>query len=307
LILCNGAEALAILNQIFLALVGIFAVLLNPIPGATEDRMPVVSTRWLAENLGSTRLIVLDIRPNSQYKKGHIPGSFSAPLGMWAIPDGGLMLELPPDRTLRTLVGQYGIHANSRVIVVGGTETDFARADATRVAWTLEVAGLKYVSVLNGGYNKWIRDGREISTASANPLPFDYDRNPDRSSLAVKSYVLSKIGVNTILDTRIPEDYFGLRSVHGHIKSAVNLPAPWAFSKDGMLRQEEDLNAMVEGVVGTDKSKEIIVYCEVGGYASTWWFILTRLLGYRNVKLYDGSMQEWLKDPQGPSSAFSWK
>jgi len=78
------------------------------------------------------------------------------------------------------------------------------------------------------------------------------------------------------------------------------------FSKDGTYLKESDLRAMAEGVIGPNNSKEIIVYCGVGGYASTWWYVLTQILGYRNVKLYDGSMEEWLQDPSAPVSAFKW-
>ena len=63
---------------------------------------------------------------------------------------------------------------------------------------------------------------------------------------------------------------------------------------------------MAEGVIGPPKSKEIIVYCGVGGYAAAWWFVLTQVLGYPDVKIYDGSMEEWIKDTDAPVSAFTW-
>jgi thiosulfate/3-mercaptopyruvate sulfurtransferase len=63
---------------------------------------------------------------------------------------------------------------------------------------------------------------------------------------------------------------------------------------------------MASGVLGADKSKEIVVYCGVGGYSSTWWFLLTQILGYQNVKLYDGSFEEWSKDPKAPVESYRW-
>ncbi len=265
---------------------------------------PIVSTDWLAKNLDNS--VVLDIRAADQYSKGHIPGSLNTPLRLWAISNQGLTLELPSDKTLANLFGTFGIHPSSRVIVVSGTETDFSRADATRVAWTCKVGGIENVAVLDGGYNQWFQDGKPVSVDAFRVTPYKYDGTIDRSSLISKNEVLNSIGASVIVDSRMPEEYFGVASQPGHIKAAINLPTPWVFSDSGAFREKRILLAMAEGVIGTDKSKEVIVYCGVGGYASTWWFLLTQMFGYRNVRLYDGSMEEWIKDPEAPVSAYRW-
>ena len=269
--------------------------------------MPViVSTEWLALNLDKSGLVVLDIRPAAQFNKGHIPGSINAPLGLWAISHEGLALELPPDKTLRNLLGTFGIHPSSRVVVVSGTETDFARADATRVAWTCKVGGIENVAVLSGGYPQWIKDGKTASTDAFRITPFKYNGTVDRSSSISMNELLSKIGKAAIVDTRTPEDFFGITAKTGHIENAVNLPAPWAFTPAGTFREQQDLLAMAKGVIGGDRSQEVIVYCGVGGYASTWWYLLTQILGYQSVRLYDGSIEEWIKDPDAPISIYTW-
>jgi thiosulfate/3-mercaptopyruvate sulfurtransferase len=273
---------------------------------SSRDVSPFVSTDWLAQNLSDSRVVVLDIRTAGQFKKGHIPGSLNTPLSLWAVNNNGLSLELPSDEALRELLGKSGISPASIAVVVTRTETDFSRADATRVAWTCIVAGVKNVAVLDGGFNKWAKENRTVSTEVTNAKPTIFAGAMDRSTLASKRYVLSKIGKSILVDARTPEDYFGVTSKPGHIKGAVNMPTPWVFSSDGTLIREEDLRSIAAGVLGTDKSKEVIVYCGVGGYASTWWFVLTQMLGYRNVKLYDGSMEEWLKDPSAPVSTYSW-
>ncbi len=266
----------------------------------------IVSTEWLAQNLNEPGLVVLDIRPFSQFNKGHIPGSLNTPLGLWAISHEGLALELPPDTTLRNLLGTFGMHPSSRVVVVSGTETDFARADATRVAWTCKVGGIENVAVLSGGYNQWIKDGKTVSTDAFRITPFKYNGTIDRSSSISMNELLRKIGKAAIVDTRTPDDFFGITAKTGHIKGAVNLPAPWAFAPEGTFREKQILLAMAEGVIGKDRNREVIVYCEVGGYASTWWFLLTQMLGYQNVKVYDGSIEEWIKDPDAPVSIYRW-
>lgn len=287
-------------------LLGIVGISLCSAAVNTEDMSAIVSTEWLVGNLNKPGFVVLDIRPVDQFSIGHIPGSLNAPFRLWAISQEGLSLELPPDRRLRNLLGTFGIHPSSRVVVVSGTETDFARADATRVAWTCKVGGIENVAVLSGGYPQWVKDGKAISTDTFRITPFKYNGNVDRSSSISMTEVLSKIGKAAIVDTRTPDDFFGITVKTGHIKGAVNLPAPWAFTPEGTFRDKQILLAMAEGVIGKDRNQEVIVYCEVGGYASTWWFLLTQVLGYPNVKIYDGSIEEWVKDPDAPVSMYRW-
>jgi thiosulfate/3-mercaptopyruvate sulfurtransferase len=226
----------------------------------------------------------------------------------WVVASGGLTLELPTDAVLSQLLGKLGIRdGNSKwVVIVNKTETDFGRADATRVAWTCMTAGMRHVAVLSGGYSKWAKEDRPKSDAATIPLTVDFQEVPDKSIIATKNHVRNRLGKAIILDARIPEDYFGISSKPGHIKGAINLPTPWVFTPDGAFREEADLQAMVLGVLGRDTSKEVLVYCGVGGYASTWWYLLTQLFGYKNVKVYDGSMEEWIKDQAAPTSTFTW-
>ncbi len=266
----------------------------------------IVSPDWLSKNLGDPKLIVLDIRNGEQYKKGHIAGSLNVPLSSWAVSRNGLTLELPQEDALRGLIANSGISPDSKIVVVNRVDTDFSRADMTRVAWTFATEGVENVAVLDGGYNRWVREIKSTSTevVMATPVVYTGKSNPD--ILASKEYVLGRIGKAVIVDTRLPEEYFGVALKPGHIKGAISLPTPWVFSADGTFRKEDDLRAMADGVIGSNKSKEIILYCGFGGYATTWWFLLSRIFGYRNVRVYDGAMEEWVKDPAGPVDAYTW-
>ena len=273
----------------------------------SRDIAPIVTTDWLTQNLGDARLAVLDIRTAAQYRKGHIPGSVNTPLSVWAVTGNGLSLELPSDEDLRNILGKAGITRTSNVVIVTRTETDFGRADATRVAWTCKVAGLENVAVLDGGFTKWARENKAISTDTPAVPALSYSGPVDRSMVVSKAYLLRKSKRPIIADNRMPEDYFGVTSKPGHIKGAVNLPTPWVFNADGTFKSQEELRSMSAGVLGNEKSKEIVVYCGVGGYSSTWWFLLTQVFGYQNVKLYDGSFEEWAKDPAAPVQTYTWR
>jgi thiosulfate/3-mercaptopyruvate sulfurtransferase len=133
------------------------------------------------------------------------------------------------------------------------------------------------------------------------------------SVLASKKTVMRNIFTARIIDARIPADFFGVTTPRefsekdGHIAGAVSLPTPWVFTSDGQYKDSEVLAAMARGAVGFPcHHRKNIVYCGVGGFASTWWFILSEVLGYQNVSLYDGSIQEWTRDPYAPVQKFTW-
>lgn len=96
-------------------------------------------------------------------------------------------------------------------------------------------------------------------------------------------------------------------SREGHIPPSVNLPSAWIYTKEGAFKAREDLEAMAAGVVGRDKTVEIIVYCNTGRDCAGWMFVLSEVLGYRNVKMYDGSLQEWAADANAPMVKYTWK
>jgi thiosulfate/3-mercaptopyruvate sulfurtransferase len=281
---------------------------------------PIVSTQWLEDNMKTPNLVILDSRAPDNYAKGHVPGAINVPgLGNFYLclfaPDCGLWMELPEDSALLTTIGNAGISADSHVVVVGRTVDPYAPyavADAARVAITLLYAGVKNVALLNGGYDKWAAEGRTTSTAPVKPTAVTYTGAVNKAMFVTKDYVEKKIGKSTIVEAREADIYFGLvqepwTARAGHIPSAKDLPAPWfwTFAQDkkgaityGTWKDANVIREMALAVLGENASKEIIVYCGVGGYASVDWFALTQMIGYTNVKFYDGSMQEWSADPE---------
>jgi len=273
----------------------------------TSRSLPaIVSAQWLEQNLKNPKLVIVDIRSRELFDKSHIPGAIHAPFPDWVRHNEQRMLELPSEKEMSDLLGNLGISSDSLVVVVNKTDTDWNRSDATRVAWTCIISGIMNASVLDGGYNLWMKTGKPVTTDFSRPISKPYNGVADRSSLVLKPEVMNKVGRSILLDTRLPEDYFGAATDKGHIQSAVNLPAPWAFTPGGTFRDPDDLKAMALGVIGQNMRQEIILYCEVGGFASTWWFILSEVLQYPNVKLYDGSFQEWSIDPEAPVTLFRW-
>lgn len=310
-------------------------------PGRAID--PIVSTGWLADNLGTSNLVILDIRYPDEYAAGHIPGAINSPEGDWYINDpvppfscfnpsaaDFPCMELPTVEDLFSTIGNVGITSNSLVVIVSRTVDSafgpgvYAVAGATRVADTLIYGGVKNVAILDGGYNKWVAEGRDVSTDIVTPTPITYEGEVNEAMFVSMDYVqkvvnrswwMQLLARSVIVDGRDADVYFGVTqepwaAYPGHIPGATSLPVPWLWNIGTDYITYKDtatLGAMAAGVVAKYFiPREIIVYCGVGGYASTDYFVLSQVLGYRNVKIYDGSAQEWTQ-AGNPIVTYKWE
>lgn len=270
--------------------------------GCTQGMEPIASTSWLGNNLSLKNLVIVDVRTSEEYDAGHIANSvsipFVVPFSAWITMKEDLLLELPEKSELFNMLGSFGITKKSKVVLVGGTSDPYAMAAAPRVADTLIYAGVKNVSILDGGYTKWVSEGRPVTTELPIITGKVFDGKIKSKIFVSKEYVESKIGKAVIIDARDAVVYSGeviepYAQKPGHIATAKSLPAPLMWNEDGTYKSTSELKELVEGIA--DKNDQIIVYCGVGGYASAWRFILTEVFGYKNVKFYDGSSQEWSK------------
>lgn len=283
-------------------LTAIAILLLLSLPCFARDVQPIVSTDWIEKNMGNAKLVIVDIRKVEDYRAGHIPGAINVFYGAWAVTRGGLDNEIPADSDLVDLLSSNGIASDAWVVVVGQADNATDRVNRTRVAWTLVYAGVENVAVLDGGHNKWIAEKKALSTDIVKAKSKPYRGKFNKTVLANKGTVMSSLGKATIVDVRDSEIYDGKTKVSsvakaGHIKGALNLPTTPVFNADGTYKDKAELAAMAYKVVGSDLSREIIVYCNTGRESSTWWYLLSQVLGYSNVKNYEGSMREWSKDP----------
>jgi thiosulfate/3-mercaptopyruvate sulfurtransferase len=286
-------------------LIFVLVVLAAPFTSAARDVDPIVSTDWLEKNMNNPKLITVDIRKVEDYRAGHIPNAINVIYGAWAVMKGGIRNELPPADDLFDVIGAAGISADSIVVVVGKTDSIPDRTDITRVAWTLKYAGIQNAAILDGGYSKWVADKKPVSIDAVKPKPKTYQGKVDEGLFVKKDYVIKNTGKAVLVDVREPDFFHGRKKLDfvpkmGRIKGAVNLPTSLAYKKDGTFKSKDELAELAAGAVGKDASKEIIVYCDTGKVSTAWGFILTELLGYKNVKDYDGSTEEWMKDPDAP-------
>ena len=272
--------------------------------------LSVVSADWLAKNSDMNNLVIVDIRTNKEYAISHIANSinipFEMPVSAWIVMKGDLLLEVPEKDDLFNTLGAYGITKHSIVVVVtsGPAEPPYPLADATRVADTLIYSGLKAVSILDGGYAKWVDEGRPTTTEIPAIHPVNYHGRVKKKMFVSIDYVKKLTEQNKkksiLIDARDANVYDGsVIEPHadkaGHIPTAKSLPTVLIWNKDGTYKSKKELKDLAEAVVDNNKRREIVVYCGLGGYASSWWFVLTQVLDYKNVKIYDGAAQEWAR------------
>jgi thiosulfate/3-mercaptopyruvate sulfurtransferase len=311
----------------------------------SQEIDPIVSTQWLEDNLGTEDLVILDVRTPPEYLGGHIPSAINSYEGDWYIndpipPDFSCFnplgpdfpcMELPPDEDIIANIETAGITGDSKVVVVSRTvgselfgPAEYAVAGATRVAVTLIYAGIENVAILDGGYDKWVVEGRDTTFEVPEITPSTCDGDVNEAMFVSMDYVQERIGRilrTKIVDSRDADVYFGVTNepwaaYAGHIPSAKSLPVPWLWNAGEDYYTYKDpavLEDMAAGVVGGQICgwwgcfpREIIIYCGVGGYASTNYFVLSEVLGYENVKIYDGSAQEWTQ-AGNPVVLYEWE
>jgi thiosulfate/3-mercaptopyruvate sulfurtransferase len=283
----------------------IVIALLLPLMAMARGIDPIVSTDWLQKNLKNAKIVIVDVRKVEDYKAGHIPGAVNVFYGSWAIKKGDLLNELPPIDDLADVIGGAGISKDSLVVVVGKTEKVPDQFDMTRVAWTLKYLGVPNVAILNGGQDQWVKENKPLSQDMVKAKAKTFKAAINKDLFVDKAFVLDKIGKTTIIDTRGPAFYEGKEKLPfvpklGRIKGAVNLPVGQLYTPEGLYKAKAELATLAEKAAGTDLNKEIIVYCDTGKTATAWAFIITDMLGYKDVKVYDGSSMEWLADPNAP-------
>lgn len=299
------------MRRTVLAATAASALLLSLVPAGSASAAvdctppPIVSVDWLASNPALSDLVIVDLRPFAEYQAGHIPGSYSIPFEVpestWITIRDDLLLELPDPDVLAAALGHHHLTRTSTVVLVTGFgDPPYPQANPTRVAETLYYVGLRKVSILDGGFPAWVAAGKPTTQVIQTMVPRTFTPAVDTGTFVDIDYVHSKLGVSTIVDARDAAVYSGQvveewAPKPGHIPSAVSLPSPSIWKADGTYKSLKELKDLAKGVVGADKNKEIIVYCGVGGYASAWTWVLSTVLGYRNVKMYDGSAQEWVR------------
>ncbi len=274
------------------------AVAANP-PAArpaisATDRIPgLVETAWLAERLGRPDVRIIDVRPQPEYNTSHLPGSVCLNAESFRGVVGGVSSMLLPSDVLARHLSLMGIKPTDTIVVIPGS----AVRDATLVGLGLERLGHASWAILQGGFAKWSAETRPLDAALPAIEPSEYPVPAADAFTLDYQAVLGRVGDQrtVIVDTRPAVNFRGEESDEvraGHIPGAVNRPFKEDLDESGQIKPAADLAAAYAALIPA-KETPVVVHCRTGHQASQTFFILTRLLGYKDVKWYDGSWTEW--------------
>jgi thiosulfate/3-mercaptopyruvate sulfurtransferase len=261
----------------------------------------LVESDWLAEHLADSGLVVAEVDENPDlYEEGHIPGAVK--LHWKEDLQDPVERDLVDRETFEALLGSRGI-GNETTLVLYGDKNNWFAAYAY---WYLKTYGHGDVRILNGGRQKWIDEGRELSTDVPAPSPARYSaKERDEEIRAYRDQVRAWLGASgrALVDVRSPGEYAGDLVAPpgyeqegaqraGHIPTAASIPWASAVQDDGTFKPAQELRDLYAGK-GITPEKEITAYCRIGERSAHTWFVLRELLGYEHVRNYDGSWTEW--------------
>jgi thiosulfate/3-mercaptopyruvate sulfurtransferase len=260
----------------------------------------LVETDWLEEHVDDPNVRIVEVdEDTTAFEKGHIKNALA-----WNWSDDlhhALNRDFIDTRGLSALLQRAGVGPETTVVLYGGNNNWFA----SYAYWLLKYLGFDNIKLLNGGRKKWELESRELvqDVATFPKTTYEVPGGARKELRALREEVLSGMGRAAFVDVRSPEEYRGEKlapdhlpqeqaQVPGHIPGAKNITWLKAANEDGTFRSADELLSLYRGE-GIDGSTDTIAYCRIGERSSHTWFVLTELLGYPNVKNYDGSWTEY--------------
>lgn len=261
----------------------------------------LVSTQWVADHADDPNIRIVESDEDVLlYDTGHVPGAVKVD---WQteLQDSLIRDYVNKDR-FEKLMSEKGITNDTTVVFYGDRNNWWA----CYAFWTFKVMGHEKCLVMNGGRAKWIEEKRPLTKDVPSYPRTDYKvSNVNESIRAFRDDVMKHVETkNPLIDVRSPKEYTGellhmeaypqegaLRG--GHIPGAKNVPWARAAKEDGTFKSADELIAIYEDEQGLKPGDNVIAYCRIGERSSHTWFVLTYLLGYKNVRNYDGSWTEW--------------
>ena len=260
----------------------------------------LVSTQWVAGHLSDAKVKLIEVDVDiTQYAEGHIQGAVG--FNWTSQLQDHLRRDIAGKEQIERLLGDAGVGNGDTVVLYGDNNNWFA----AYAFWLLTMYGHKDLKLMDGGRKKWLDEGRPTTKDAARPAQAAYKASgPDLSLRAHSDEVLKAVkdARHALVDVRSPAEYNGeimappglpeTAQRMGHIPGAQSVPWGQAVNEDGTFKSDEELKKLYEskGVTG---AKDVIAYCRIGERSSHTWFALKYLLGYKNVKNYDGSWTEW--------------
>ncbi len=272
---------------------------------------PIVTTSWLNKNLNNKNLIIVQVSDEGSYKESHIQNATNTKIENWRMTSGKFVIIKPKD-VIESEIRRLGISKDSEVVLYAPIKNPKDLLKTSYIFWALNYHGVKNVGILDGGLNKWVKDGYATNNQPSHIVKSNYISILNPALITDMRYVKSKLGKVPMIDARPSDNYLGITKTDGvardgHIKGAMSYS--WNFSVDGdyIIKDKNKLNELFTKGYVLDKNKELIVYCTGGLETSYNYYILSSVLGFQKVRLYDASMKEWGNESNTPMSQYRYE
>jgi thiosulfate/3-mercaptopyruvate sulfurtransferase len=260
----------------------------------------LVTTDWVAQNLNNPKVKLIEVDVDTAaYDEGHAPGAIG--FNWTSQLQDQTRRDIITKEGLEQLLSEAGVSNDDTIVLYGDNNNWFA----AYAFWLLEMYGHKDLKLMDGGRKKWADENRATTKDVPKPAKSSYKASAPKTELRAKrDQVLAALGnsKNALVDVRGPAEYKGeimappglteTAQRMGHIPGAANVPWSQAVAEDGTFKSPKELEELY-GTKGVTKDKDVIAYCRIGERSSHTWFALKHLLGYPNVKNYDGSWTEY--------------
>ncbi|GAA0746084.1 sulfurtransferase [Clostridium oceanicum] len=262
------------------------------------DNSYLMNPEKLSKDLKKENLLIIDARSKKEYKKGHIPGAINVQWQYFTNTEGksgdkGWGMLLSKDK-LSEKFSDLGIDKNKDIIVYASNKKGWG--EDGRIVWMLRMAGLNKSKMLNGGFVYWENNDFEISKDTSEPKKNNFKiENLDMKTYADTAWTKENINKAVILDAREEKEYKGATDFGeargGHLPKAKLFTFNKVFNDDETLKSEKEIKDMLTKA-GIKKDDQILTYC-TAGIRSAHLALILKMVGYDNVKNYDGSYYRW--------------
>ncbi|HEO99737.1 MAG TPA: sulfurtransferase [Epsilonproteobacteria bacterium] len=272
---------------------------------------PLINTAWLQQNIDKKNLRIVEISDKTSYESGHIKHALHTTIEKWRA-DNGTFISIKNEKEIQEVIQTLGIDASTEVVLYADIQSPKDFLKASYIFWALNYHGIENVALLDGGKQTWIKEGAPLDKSLPQIAASNYQVKTNPALFADRVYVERHIGKLPMIDARPGDKYLGISPTatvkrDGHIKGAMSYPWNYSVEDDYRLKDLKKLEALFVEGYRLPKENEVLVYCTGGLETSFNYYVLSGLLGYKHVRLYDASMKEWGNREDTPMVQYSFE
>jgi len=272
---------------------------------------PLINTSWLQQHINNKNLRIVEISDKNSYASGHIQNALHTTIEKWRV-DNGTFISIRNKKEIQETIQSLGIDAATEVVLYADIKTPKDFLKASYIFWALNYHGIENVALLDGGKQAWIKEGAPLDKNLPQIAASNYQVQTKPALIADRVYVKEHIGKLPMLDARPSDKYLGITPTatvkrDGHIKGAMSYPWNYSVEDDYRLKDPKKLETLFVKGYKLPKENEVLVYCTGGLETSFNYFVLSGLLGYKQVRLYDASMKEWGNREDTPMVQYAYE